>query len=392
MLAALVNRNDDIRRLRDKGYALRFDAGHLVVRDLPYLGENRERRIGAIVTKLEFIDGDAVKLQDHQVFFAGGVPHGMDGNPIPNLGGGATTVALDNGDVVVERSFSNKPAGGPPLGFDNFFDKIEHYVGLICAPAIAQHGGSYLTQRCDDDALTDSPFKLHDSMSTRAEIGDLARLFKDDVVAVIGLGGTGAYLLDFLAKTPVREIRGFDGDAFFVHNAYRSPGRLQADELGRNKSDVYAGRYANFKNNLNLKSVYIDDESAVELDGVTFAFVAVDKGSARKAIFDVLERCKIPFIDVGMGLDRKQNALNGVVRVTRFTGGDAGTIRGMRLAEEGDLPDDEYRQNVQISELNALNAALAVVHFKQLRGFYVETEAVIQSLYRIGEAKVFSLP
>ena len=76
----------------------------------------------------------------------------------------------------------------------------------------------------------------------RAEITDLALKFKDDVVAVIGLGGTGAYLLDFLVKTPVREIRAFDRDIFCVHNAFRSPGRLEEAELGLSKAEVYGGR------------------------------------------------------------------------------------------------------------------------------------------------------
>jgi len=38
---------------------------------------------------------------------------------------------------------------------------------------------------------------------------DLSSKFADDVVAVIGLGGTGSYIVDFLVKTPVKEIRGF---------------------------------------------------------------------------------------------------------------------------------------------------------------------------------------
>lgn len=37
---------------------------------------------------------------------------------------------------------------------------------------------------------------------------------------------------------------------------------------------------------------------------------------------------------------------------------------------ETDLPDDVYKSNIQIAELNALNAALAVLRFKQIRGFY----------------------
>jgi len=70
------------------------------------------------------------------------------------------------------------------------------------------------------------------------------------VVAVIGLGGTGAYVLDFLIKTPVREIRAFDPDVFHVHNAFRSPGRLDESELGKPKTGVYDGRYNSFRQGL----------------------------------------------------------------------------------------------------------------------------------------------
>jgi hypothetical protein len=49
-------------------------------------------------------------------------------------------------------------------------------------------------------------FKFQDTLTSRAEIGDLSALFKDDVVALIGLGGTGAYVLQsrpFAASTTI---------------------------------------------------------------------------------------------------------------------------------------------------------------------------------------------
>ena len=51
----------------------------------------------------------------------------------------------------------------------------------------------------------------------------------------------GGYLLDFLVRMPVREIRGFDFDFFHVHNAFRSPGRLAENDLGKPKAEVYGG-------------------------------------------------------------------------------------------------------------------------------------------------------
>src|SRR6185436_7665518 len=109
-------------------------------------------------------------------------------------------------------------------------EKIDTYVAIISGPAIALHGANPYTFRVVDGGPSDSPFKVRDTLTSRAEIGDLAAKFKDDIVAVIGVGGTGSYLLDFLVKTPVKEIRGFDADDFHVHTAYRSPGRLQEYE------------------------------------------------------------------------------------------------------------------------------------------------------------------
>lgn len=385
VLIELASHNDDIDRLLKKGYALRVDGAHLVVRDIPYLDDKGERRIGAIVSKLVFIDKVRVQQDDHQVFFAGSIPHGLDGRPIPNLAGGPVTIPLVKTDVVVERSFSNKP----PNGFADFVDKIEHYVGLISGPALARYGGSPLTFRLDTDLIKDSVFKFHDTLTSRAQIGDLTAVFKDEVIAIIGLGGTGAYVLDYMVKTPVKEIRGFDGDDYHIHTAYRSPGTLEERELGQGKADVYQGRYDNFRTGLKLTCKYIDRTSADDLKGVTFAFVNVDKGSARKEIFDLLISMKIEFIDLGMGLNRQNGGLSGTLRVTHYPPDKAAAMRDMRLAEVADDPDDVYRNNVQISELNAMNAAFAVMRYKQLRGFYNDDNAAYHMLMEFGTMRVF---
>src|SRR5262245_42773384 len=138
MSNALVSRNPDIGRLVDKGYAVGFDdLPYLIVRDIPYLDNERRLQIGAIVSKFVDTGQDRIGQEDHQVFFAGSVPHREDGMPIPNLGGGPTTLALseNSNDVVVQRSFSNKPI--PSGKFEDFFEKIESYVTIISGPAIS---------------------------------------------------------------------------------------------------------------------------------------------------------------------------------------------------------------------------------------------------------------
>jgi hypothetical protein len=389
MFPKLVSRNPDLRRLVERGYAVAFDdAPFLIVRDIPYLTASGELAWGAIVTKLVFVTEDQVQQDDHQIFFAGGHPHGLDGKPIGNLGGGAATLALSkaSSDVVVQRSFSNKPRDTGV--FADFFEKIESYVAIISGPAIAAHGANLYTFRIRDDAASNSVFKIQDTLTSRAEIVDLAAKFEDEVLAIVGLGGTGAYLLDMAVRTPVKEVRGYDADDFHVHNAFRAPGRLDpATELGQPKVAVHAARYENFRHGLRLERKYIDLDSGPELEGATFAFVCVDKGSARAAIWDLLIPLNIPFIDVGLGLRRRGDGLGGMVRLTYVAAGDPRGLRQKGYAEMADGGDDLYRTNIQIGELNALNACLALIRYKQLRGFYGQTIAYDHLLMDITDLK-----
>lgn len=386
MLQRLANHNNDLKQLIDNGYAVAFDSNYLVVRDIPYLDENRDLQVGAIVSKVIFVDPDHITLEDHQIFFCGSHPCELDGTQIKNLGGGPTTLTLTSDDLIVQRSFSNRPLSG---AFANLLEKIETYVSIFSGPATHLFDVTPHTFK-SIDSESDSVFKFNDTLTSRAEIGDLAVKFKDEVIAIIGLGGTGSYLLDFLAKTPVKEIRAFDSDWFHIHNAFRSPGNLDAEELGKKKAEVYQNRYEKFRYGVTIQSKFIDASSAEDLAGVTFAFVCVDKGSSRAGIFDLLVAMGIPFIDVGMGLDRGRGAISGMMRVMAYSNDLSKDI--LKSAPMQDAPDDIYKNNIQISELNALNACLAVIRYKQIRGFYFDDNSFynlllsIHDLHLVGES------
>jgi len=376
-----VSPNPDFDRLVDKGYALAFDSNYLIVRDIPYLNASGELQYGAFLAVLKYHDNSDVAYQDdHQVYFAGSSPCQLDGNPIPLLGDRPATVPLSDAckDVVVQRRFSNKIKG--TNGYADFFEKIEHYVGLICGPAMEKYPRvTPYTFREVQLSAPDEIFKFHDTLTSRAKITDLSAKLRNEIVAVIGLGGSGAYLLDFLVKTPVKEIRGFDLDHFHVHNTYRSPGRLNENELGKTKAEVYAGRYENFRHGLVLKSKLIDEHCAEDFDDVTFAFVCVDSGESRAAIIKLLTAKGIAFIDVGMGLLRQNgehgNPLNGLVRTTYFPADRIQKVIAKEVVPLTDPEDRLYRDAIQTSELNALNASLAVIRYKQLRGFYTQEDS-----------------
>ncbi len=379
MATTLAKYNEDIDRLLKKGYALSVDSNHLVIRDIPYLDNKGELKMGAIVSVLTSIDQYKVGMQDHQIFFCGSPPHELNGTPIKNLGDRPAQIKLASEDLIVQRSFSNKPPNGK---FEDWFDKIDNYVNIISGPAMNKFDVNPYTFRVIEETKN-SVFKFRDTLTSRAEIGELSAKLENDTIAIIGLGGTGAYLLDFLVRTPVKEIRGFDLDSFHVHNAFRSPGKLSDEELGKRKSEIYKSRYDNFRDKINIYSKYITSESEKDLEGVTFAFVCVDSGNSRSEIFDLLIKLGIPFIDTGMGLDKNNGPISGMVRATRFSKDSSQELLNKKLAPLTDIPEDIYKSNIQIVELNALNACLACIKYKQLRGFYVDDNSFYHMLFNI---------
>ncbi|EPR17927.1 hypothetical protein M527_14495 [Sphingobium indicum IP26] len=58
-------------------------------------------------------------------------------------------------------------------------------------------------------------------------------------VAIIGLGGTGAYILDFIARTHLEKIGLFDDDKVHIHTLFRIPGFIHR-AVGMKKVDALA--------------------------------------------------------------------------------------------------------------------------------------------------------
>jgi len=205
-------------------------------------------------------------------------------------------------------------------------------------------------------------------------------------VAFVGLGGTGAYALDLVAKTHVREIHLFDGDEFLQHNAFRAPGAPSLETLRKKPSKVahYAEIYGQMRRGIFSHEGYLDDATVKQLVGFDFVFLCVDKSAVRKLVADFLHEHKIPFIDVGMELELidDQQCLIGTCRVTLSTPEKSDHFpRHVSLKESG--ADDLYGSNIQVADLNALNAAMAVIKWKKYCGFYQDCYKEHQSAYAI---------
>jgi hypothetical protein len=175
-----------------------------------------------------------------------------------------------------------------------------------------------------------------------------------------------------VAKTAVKEIHLFDGDRFLQHNAFRAPGAPSIEELrsAGTKARYWAGRYAPMRNGIVPHEYHVDDSNVAELQQMDFVFITIDSGDAKRLIVENLEAFNIPFIDTGMGVELVETSLRGVLRVTTSTSHKRDHFRArVSFAETA---NDDYERNIQIADLNALNAALAVIKWKKLSGFYFD--------------------
>jgi hypothetical protein len=130
---------------------------------------------------------------------------------------------------------------------------------------------------------------------------------------------------------------------------------------------------------------YIDYETVNLLEGFDFVFLCIDNGDARRLIVQKLEQFGTPFIDVGMGINEIDGALTGLVRVTHSANSNRSHVWAKkRIPFDPDSEENEYDRNIQIADLNALNATLAVMKWKRICGFYHDMEGEFFSAYSIG--------
>jgi hypothetical protein len=109
-------------------------------------------------------------------------------------------------------------------------------------------------------------------------------------------------------------------------------------------------------------------------------YLSLTDGPTKKIIFDVLEQHDISFIDCGIGLYKvDDNMLGGLIRTTTSTPTHRRSVRQRVPLVDGE--QDEYSQNIQISELNALNAVLAVIKWKKLNGCVQDLDFEHSSTY-----------
>lgn len=384
MSVDLISRDPFLQQLAAEGFEIEVKNAHLIVRNVPYVTDEGVLARGLMTCALSLCASSgltATPQSDHTMYFAGGMPCHRNGSPMKNIVNNSAKQRC--GDIDVDHYLSSKPE--TTQRYENIYDKVVAYELLIGGAARSldktANARTYARRLIGSD---DSPFAIPDSASARYRISSINRKLKGRV-AIIGLGGTGSYVLDLLAKTWVTEIHLFDGDQLLNHNLFRSPGAPE-HALLRDfpyKVNYYAEVYRRIHTGIIPHPVRVGTGNIDQFAEFDFVFVCIDSGLSRREIAKGLLRLRIPFIDTGIGVGLEDECLDGCARATLIAPGMEWS-EVEKLLPFGDNREEElYHKDIQIAAVNSLNAVLAVMRWKRWADYFRDERHESNSVYMI---------
>jgi ThiF family len=365
-----IARSADLLRLQNEGYNLETKSGYLLVHSVPYVSADSQVKYdGTLFMALDMAGDVTATPQHHVAHWTGQHPCHSDGRKITAFENPSEPQDFGNG-VKADFTFSAKAP------YRDYHHKVTTYIGRITGEAIkidaeaTAQTFSPITTADDGDV-----FQYVDTATSRAGIGAINQKVAGKKIGIIGLGGTGSFVLDLTAKSPVAQIHLFDGDDFLQHNAFRSPGAPSGAELATKPKKVayFKSIYEKMRKGIVAHEVYLDEDNLNLLDCLDFVFICADRGAIKLSIVERLIANGTPFVEVGMGVVLSDNKLGGIVRTTTSTSYNRSEAQPHISFADNDGGANEYASNIQIAELNALNAAIAVIQWKKHFGFYADT-------------------
>lgn len=186
-------------------------------------------------------------------------------------------------------------------------------------------------------------------------------------VAVIGLGGVGAWMADFVVKADAAEVHGWDYDRIEPKNILRMPGGVDPNVwIGRPKAEWFEETYSVMHGKVRGHNVKVLPENVMAVtEGTTFAFVAVDDAHDRMMVCDALANAKIPFVVGGLSPVRK----DGRVRVSmRIVTAHVGVLSWRNaIPQVGQAGQDDYG-SLDLSDVYSMAASWAIQSWRKMRG------------------------
>jgi hypothetical protein len=378
-----TNLDPDLLALQNEGLSIEVSNGFLLVHDVPYLTEDGNLLFGVLSVNLTLSGTKILPPSDHTAYWCGDWPCLESGDRIVSLVNSEKQVYLGNG-LTTSYFLSLYPDNGM---YKSNYTKVMNYYNTIAGPALHKY----------PDALKgvnaqlvfpegESALNYIDTNSSKSNLNRINQLFKTQRVAIVGLGGTGSYVLDYLAKLDLKEIALYDADEFNSHNAFRAPGAppVKTLEARMSKSEYLASIYSNMNNAIHCHVEMIGEDNIHELYDYDAVFICIDSNVSRNFITRHLADNNVTFIDSGLGLFITNDIIGGNVRVTSAFAGNYDHLKDSFGDSELNNEDNPYQTNVQIAELNSMAAVLSVIKWKQILGIYDNNDSDLNKVFNIG--------
>ncbi len=316
-----------------------------------------------------------------------GLVYHADGTPIGNCidGDGKTWCAIS-----VKKGRQDSPEE------DGSASELIHRYAKQIVGAVSAAGYSEI-----HSLAKPGPFKIPNTFEARAALGPVQDRIRDQRIAIIGMGGTGAYVLDLMAKTPVSEIHLLDADKAEWHTFMRAPGAPTTEEIESLRSDpptkvaYYHSKYASLREGIYPHVIRIDNPSILgeflSSHPVDFAFVCIDQkkdsdSPRQDVVYEALTEAAISFLDSGVSITLEADSVRGAVTTSFYAAGSETWREAIPNARvEGNVPG--YR-NVQLPEVNALAASLAVMEWRRRTEQYVSESASFLHKFRLESPRI----
>ena len=332
----------------------------------------------------------AVRVCIHSTEAHDGRVYNADGTPIGNrVRGDGSTWA----DISIRKGSQNSPEDDLSPR-DVIYRYAKHIIG-----AVAASDSSFL------DSLTASNiFNIPYFFEERSGIGPVQDRIRNAPIAIIGLGGTGSYILDLIVKTPV-EIHLLDFDDLDWHNFMRAPGAPSAEEIESQhreplgKVGYYHAKYSSLRNRIYAHDIRGDTPAQfaefLSAHPIDFAFVCIDQlldsdSPRQDSVYAALSEARIPFIDSGVSITVDGTAIRGAVTTSFYSEGS--------LEWQDAIPNASAKggllgyRNVQLPEVNALAASLAVMEWRRRTGQYVSESPSFLHRFRLETPRIVVPP
>lgn len=372
MLQNQLSRNEKLLQLVADGYDVQVTSkGKVIINNIPYYNQKGEKKFGSLHDRNVSINNDTVVVGDHTMYFIGEVPFDKNGAPIKMYNCQQPISKLFGSGYTPAHMFSSKPDESI---YRDFHKKVHHYVELISQDQWKQKQKGTL-QIID----TPSIHRFSNERITSEGIAHIHSKLELNKVVIIGLGGTGSYILDSISKFPIKNILLIDGDVMEEHNTFRAPGIANVEEIGSNKAQVYCDRYSEMRNGITALPEFLKPNKYHLLDDADYIFLAIDGGQDKMDIIKYLEASNKKFIACGIGVSKSHDDQSLFANLDAFMIAPGESYELIKDISCSNDADNVYSTNIQTCELNSMNAAQAIILFKKHIGYYYNSDKTYRS-------------